>query len=89
MNSFTNKHLGTGSEQTIWTSIEIAPSIDPNKTHDWYYITDTRKTWKENDGWIRVIKRNLTRINYANRKKMSPHDREIEDYINTTYPLPQ
>jgi hypothetical protein len=89
MITFTSENLGIGSEQTIWTSIHISPSIDPKKTKDWYYIIDTKKTWKENNNWIRVIKREMTRINYANKSRMTPYDREIENYINTEYPLPQ
>jgi hypothetical protein len=89
MITFTSEKLGTGNEQTTWTSLEISPSIDPNKTHDWYYIIDSKKTWKENHKWIRVIKREMTRINYAKKSQMTEFDRDIENYINTTYPLPQ
>jgi hypothetical protein len=89
MITFTNKNLGVGSEEIRWMSLEISPSLDPNKPCDWYYVIDTKKTWRGNGNWTRIIKRDLTRINFAKKSRMTPHDREIENYINTTYPLPQ
>jgi hypothetical protein len=90
MINFTSEKLRDGSEETRWLSLSISPSIDPNKSDaDWYYIIDTKKSWKSNDNWIRVIKRNMVRINYAKKSQMTPYDREVEKYINDTFPLPQ
>jgi hypothetical protein len=89
MNTFTSEVRGNGSEEMRWFNVYISPALDPSKAEDWYQIIDTRKTWRNNDGWIRLIKREGQRINFANKSRMTQYDRQIEIHINTTYPLPQ
>jgi hypothetical protein len=75
-------------EETRWFNAEISPSTLPNHKSDWYQITDTRKSWKMNDKWTRIIKRRDERINFAKKSQMTPFDREVEIFINQTYPIP-
>jgi hypothetical protein len=89
MTSFTSEQRSEGYEDTRWQNVYLSPSLNPNQKEDWYQIIDTRKSWRNNDTWIRVIKRNAQRINFAKKSQMTPFDREVEKYINQTYPLPQ
>jgi hypothetical protein len=85
---FKSEKLGEGYEDMRYLSLEISLATDPTKTN-WYQVIDSRKSYRNNDGWIRVIKRDGERINYANNKKMTHFDIDIVNYINDTYPLPQ
>lgn len=78
-----------GSEDRRWFNLYISPSIHSHKTEDWYQVIDERKTWKNNDQWIRVIKRESIRINYARKSRMTSFDIEVEKHINDTYPIPE
>jgi hypothetical protein len=76
------------SEETRWFNLDISPSTLPNHQTDWYQVIDSKKTWKNNGNWTRIIKRRGERINFANKSQMTPFDREVELYINQTYPIP-
>ena len=89
MITFTSEKRSEGYEDLRFLNVYISPSVHQNKTEDWYQVTDTRTSWKNNDTWIRVIKRDATRINFAKKSQMTAFDREVEKYINDTYPLPQ
>lgn len=85
-------------EETINTfKVKIHPPKDPKTAwkdesdgllYDHYFVYDTRKSWRDNE-CVRIIKQHGTRINFANKKRMSHYDLDIVDYINQTYPLPQ
>jgi len=88
MYNFTSEKIREDQEYINFFIVKIN-DIDTSTIQD-YYVTDTKKTWRGNDGWIRIIKNdNIQRINYAKKSQMTPYEREIEKYINDTYPLPQ
>jgi hypothetical protein len=88
MITFTSEKIREDQEHIIFYIVRVTDTTN-STTHN-YYVTDTKKTWRMNDGWVRIIKNdNVQRINYAKKSQMTPYDREIEKYINDTYPLPQ
>jgi len=89
MTTFTGEQRSEGYENTKWQNIYISPSVNPSKKEDWYQVIDTRKSWRNNDQWTRIIKREGVRISFAKKSQMSSFDREVEIYINHHYPLPQ
>lgn len=85
---FTSDKIREDQEHIVFFIVKVTDTI--NSTTQNYYVNDTKKTWRGNDGWARIIKNdNAQRINYARKSKMTPFEREIEIYINDTYPLPQ
>lgn len=88
MITFTSDKIREDQEHIVFFIVKVTDTI--NSTTQNYYVNDTKKTWRGNDGWARIIKNdNAQRINYARKSKMTPFEREIEIYINDTYPLPQ
>ena len=85
---FVSDKTSEGYEDMRFFNIYLSPSIDPNRQEDWYQIVDTRKSWRNNNNWMRIIKRNGQRINFAKKSQMTHFDREVEKYINQTYSLP-
>jgi len=76
------------SEENRWFNVNISPSVTSNLNEEWYQIIDSRKSWKNNNKWTRIIKRDMVRINFAKKNQMTPFDREVEIFINQTYPIP-
>jgi hypothetical protein len=88
MYNFTSEKIREDQEHINFFIVKIN-DIDDSTIKN-YYVTDTKKTWKSNGGWLRIIKNdNIQRINFAKKSQMTPYDREIEKYIYDTYPLPQ
>lgn len=98
----SNKHFQhekTREEHTIYQKLEVFPPKDSTpkhlpltntkgETYDLYWIVDTYKTWRiKPSGWKRIIKRYNIRI--ENKKNLDQYDKDVIDYINTNFPLPQ
>ena len=87
-----DKHKDT----TITFSVHIYPPKDPSyqynckdengQQYDYYLVID-RKPWYNKD-YTRIIKNGYKTIT-KKQQKAEPYLKEIVDYINTHYPLPQ
>ena len=85
--------------------VKVYPSKNPNsryvnkdqqgQTYDTYLVFDSHKTWRLGKDWRRIIKAedDFHRYYTINSKKeyktLDQHDKDVIDYINTHYPLPQ
>jgi hypothetical protein len=87
MITFTSDKIREDQEHIVFFIVKLTDTTN-STTHN-YCVTDTKKTWRGNDGWVRIIKNNnVQRINYARKSQMTPFDREVEIFINQTYPIP-
>jgi hypothetical protein len=83
-------------DTTITFSVHIYPPKDPNypynckddqgNPYDYYLVID-KKPWY-NNYFTRTIKYGYSTIT-KKRQKAEPYYKEVIDYINTNYPLPQ
>ena len=91
-------------EQTKMFVVNIFPSKNPNNpyvskdqdgnTYDTYLVFDSNKSWRLGKDWSSIIKSSGGDGYYTiNTKKayktLDQHDKDVIDYINTNYPLPQ
>ena len=84
--------------------VNIFPSKNPNKpfvnkdedgnTYDTYLVYDSNKSWRLGKDWRRIIKASTPNGNETiNTKRayktLDQYDKDVIDYININYPLPQ